>query len=744
MDARHLENSRKKLFSTIRTRFSRRRLPGYKEVELVFFEIVCLLLFLLFRSSSILIAPRIIVGIFSLLILPGYFLVRTFNFSSDLAEILALSPLLGLLYQLFFVYLMFASSALFEKVNLLRTILPASLFPIILFLMKFETKTNTRDEPRKTLLHPVWFGILAILGLALRMIYQRISINPHTDTSLFCEMARNLVESGRFTSKVIIIRKPSYFQQGFNPHLFTYFSYALFFLIGGVSYSSVKLATIFYGMTAIFLIYFFTRRFYCDEIASITLLLMMFHPIIVFFSSIPINGSEIVGITFLFSTVYFFSISLTEKYSRKYIAIAGLSAFATLASRAEYFYIYVLCAPLLLLSLTGKKRGFLGFILACLTLYLNFLLRFCDFMAIPSSYLHLSIPIAILAFCLALGLSKRVDREIMGLIIFNLTIASLMALSLPKLYLLFRSPQPPLHDILTKRKEEVVPELLKRTLLVSENFEAIFSRFQVLWYTAFLKLSGPISVLSLSSLFCLRKFSCNLFLTLYALAFSIIFSLTQTPIGGVDHHRFLLAIFFISMIFSAQTIKIVFDRLKSYINRGPSIGFCMSFELGSKRWHSCTRKLNLGIMTTMLALTLVFSIFLHPLYLSEVYVVKSTDIKVAYRYDEAIDWVVQNTKSDSILMAYKPYEWAWYTNRTSLMPWPLYLNSTQLNELIKLFKVNYLILDEAFYYSYSDKEVRSLYLVPKPQSGFLRVFSSSTEPRVVIYNVTSVWSGRSP
>lgn len=748
MNARHLENFEgKSRFVTNNTKVStKQRLPSYEKIKPMLLEIICLLLFLFFRSSPFLIIPRTIAGIFSLLLLPGYFLARIFNPSSDPVEIWALSPFFGMLCQLLLVYLIFVFSPLFNGLKFLWMILLTPLVSIVVFQMKYGREvTHTRIESRRTSLSGfIWLSILTVLGLTLRIIYQRISTNPHTDTSLFCEMARNLVEMGKFTSKVIIIQKPSYFRQGFNPHIFTYFSYAIFFSIGGVSYSSVKLATIYYGMTAIFMTYLFTRKFYGNEIAKIALLLTVFHPIILFFSSIPINGSEIVGITFLFSTIYFFLISLVkENSSKKYAVIAGLSAFATLASRAEYFYIYVLCAPFLLLSLNNAKQGFLRFILFCLTLYPSLLLRFCDFMTIPSNYLHLSIPSGILALYLLLGLSKKVDKGTISPVIFNIIIASLMMLSLPKLYLLLRS-QTPLPNILIKREEEVVPELLRRTLLLSGNLKAFFSRFRVLWYTAILKLSYPISVLSFFSLVYLRKFRCNLFLTIYALVFSTIFSLTQVPIGGIDHHRFLLAIFFILIILSAQTIKIALDSFRRYINRGPCIRFYVFFELSSKNWRFSTRKINLGIMTTMLVLTLIFSILLYPLYFSEVYVVRSTDIKVAYRYDEGIKWVIQNTKPDSVLMTYKPYEWAWYTNRTSLMPWPLYLNLTQLNELIRLFKVNYLILDEAFYYSYSDKEIRSLYLGTMPKCVFVRVFNSSTEPHVVIYNVTSVWSDKPP
>gem|GEM_PF-5628012 len=720
-------------------------LISQKKLELVLLEVFGLLLFLITKSSPYLTILRVVTGLFSLLILPGYFLVKISNLFSDLIEIWSLSPLFGAIYQLFVVYLMFVVSTVFNEINFSVAISAVPLVPTLLYLGKsgIEVLNIKKGSEERGLSSIAWLGMMVVLGLILRINYQRVSVNPHTDTSLFCEMARNLFEKGKFTSKVIMIQRPAYFKGGFNPHPFAYFSYAIFFAIGGPSYFSTKLATIFYGMIAILLAYLFVRRFYDERVALISLFLMIFHPIIVFFTSIPINGSEIIGVAFLFSTVYLFSLGLVKGCSSKYMLLAGLSAFATLASRAEYFYVFVLCSPFLVFSLI-RINGELDlhrYVKASLILYLSLLLRFSDFLAIPSSFIHLLIPISVLVLNILFYLFWKVE-EVMGFTAFNAIIAFLMVLSVPNAYLLLRSPPTPLHGIIVKKKGAVMLaaflDMLRKALLLSLDFKEFPSRFGALWQITLKKLSIPIFIASILTMALVRKLS-NLFLSLFVFAYLTILSLSRLPIGGVDHHRFLLAIFFILITFSAQTIHIILDRILKSVKKGFSIYIRISLKLSSRSVGFYFRKLNLLALGAVLAIALMFSMFLYPLYLSEVYVVRSTDIRAIYRYDDAIEWVVKNTAPDSVLMAYKPYEWAWYTNRTSLMPFPLHLNLSQLCYLIRLFKVNYLIIDETFYCSYSNKEVRSLYLL-SPQEGFVKVFSSSTKPSVVIYNVTSIWS----
>ena len=245
-------------------------------------------------------------------------------------------------------------------------------------------------------------------------------------------MARNLFE-GKFTSKIT----SSYLKLGFNPHLFTYFSYALFFLVGKTSYTSVKLATIFYGTIILFPMYLMMRDWYGKKAALLAAFTLGFNPITLFFSSIPINGSEIIGLTFFFTTIYFLDKSIKEK-SPKYSLIAGLFAFSTIATRAEYLYTLLLILPFWSFARTERNQAFNSFVKACLLIFPIFLLRKSDFITPPRSYVTSLLPL-ILLMLYTLIQSKYDRSNLSNLSLFNIVIAGLMALCMPKWYELVRT-----------------------------------------------------------------------------------------------------------------------------------------------------------------------------------------------------------------------------------------------------------------------------------------------------------------
>ncbi|MFX1521772.1 MAG: hypothetical protein ACFFCD_17845, partial [Promethearchaeota archaeon] len=244
--------------------------------------------------------------------------------------------------------------------------------------------------------------------------------------------------------------------------------------------------------------------------------------------------------------------------------------------------------------------------------------------------------------------------------------------------------------------------------------------------------------LSLTSLAYLSKAKEVAILLSFPVVYSLIFSLTSGPITGVDQHRFFLASYFFLIILSAIALTCIFLFLFRHLRTKGSVE-TVKLELIGKK-ILVINKNTFKRMLIFLILASVLFPFLWPLYNSELYVIRTTDVSSSLNYQPAINWILQYTANASVLMTRKPAEFAWFTNRISKMPWPPDLTIYELRESITSIKANYLIVDELFLDTYTDSEVRNLYSDPWSQVNFIPVFQSSSEPHVIIYNVTSVWS----
>ncbi|MHA1590147.1 MAG: glycosyltransferase family 39 protein [Candidatus Njordarchaeales archaeon] len=543
-------------------------------------------------------------------------------------------------------------------------------------------------------------------------------------------MARNLFSNGQFTSKVGVL----YYKLGFNPHLVVYFSYALFFLISGVSYTSVKLATLFYGTTILFPIFFLLRETYNEKIALLSVFLITIHPMTLFFASIPIHGTEIVASAFLFSTVYFLHKGINEQ-NPKYSAVAGLFAFNMLAARGEYLYILVLVLPLLLLvERSSNKRFILKTYLLTLPILL---LRKSDFYAAPRSYLISCLPFVL--FIINVITYRKYECSILSnLAIFNIILTGLVSLCLLKWYELIRFKSQILTYSVVAHKYSLISSLIKfirgSLMLRSLNPRDLLLRFMVVWKKIIIKTTHLVLLFSILSLKFLRKSGTRLLLPSYALVFSIIFSMSGLPIEGLDHHRFLLPIFFILIILASPGIILLLKALTILTKKAFSLKFNLYVS------QNIFLKFKKSNVNNLLALFIILASLLclfHPIYRNELTVVRATDIRVAYKYDPAIDWVLENSPKNSLIIAYKPCEWAWYTERPALQIGGRHISFDELCKSIKKCRGNYFIIDETAYLFYLDPKIKSLYLRPLP--GFIQVFRSEGEPHVVIYDVTPLW-----
>jgi hypothetical protein len=689
------------------------------------------MLFYFLQSFSSLIIFRAVLGLMSLIFLPGYFLVKLLSFSPDGIEKIGFALIFGLTYQLLVIYLMFSLSTVIRIFDFQLIISIFSLIPSTLLIIFHQQKIIELSMPRRNFINssvPI-VCLLVIIGLITRFYYQDFSINPHTDTALFAEMARTLFVDSEFSSKIIHNTMPMYFQLGFNPHFFTYFSYALFFMIGGISYLTLKVATIFFGILVFIPIYALVRRLFNEPAALAAVALAAFHPIILFFSSIPINGSEIMATLFLFSSIYFLYICLT-KGSDKYAFLAGIFAFATFAARADYFYVLILILPLLFLMLSKKNSKVVYLVdLAKVFICAYPLIIVTRFFNFPS----IIVPISILymlsvVWIIFMHKKKRVSGQ--NIVILCAVFFGLYAFHLLRWHSFPQLLEYSTADMMTNPSEKALFGF------GTVDFEMFLIRLNQIWQASSIKLTQPILFLSLISLAYFRKLREVLFLLSFPVAYSIVLALLSTPITGIDHHRFNIASYLFLAILSAIILTQIFG---AFIRLSESVSpKRILLKINNKRINLENTRIRTFLIITLISCFLFP--FLFPLYENEIEVIKATDTKSRYNYQSAIDWLLENVGSESVIMTRKPFEFAWFTNRITKLPWPSELNINELRESIKTYKINYLVVDELFLYTYKDEKLVSLYNDPWSQPRFLPVFKTSSYPTVLIYNVTSVWS----
>jgi hypothetical protein len=155
---------------------------------LLIVQIVSLLMLFLLQSLPTFLVLRMIFGVLSLTLIPGYCLVRFLPIILNKIEIIGFALIIGLTYQLICVYFTFFFSFLLRQFPFQYVISLLSLLPILL----------ARIAKRNSEISLVWnfkrgfsnfsyilFCVLLAIGLLGRIYYQGFSINPHTDTALF-------------------------------------------------------------------------------------------------------------------------------------------------------------------------------------------------------------------------------------------------------------------------------------------------------------------------------------------------------------------------------------------------------------------------------------------------------------------------------------------------------------------------------------------------------------------------------
>jgi len=738
-----------------------------------------MLAFLIFSSIMYLILPdstfsraiRITSGVIALILIPGYCIMHAFLNHYEPVEKFGFSLVCGLAIQIFIVLILYSigSTFLYKQTNFGLAIIVLTFSFILMLLIaqilkkQYLEEINTISQIEKikaSLRNNSFLLVMLIFSLIIRLYYQSFIHAPSTDGALYLDFARNIATTGQFTSKSVGSASPIFLKNyfGFSTHLFACFTMAIFFQIGGVSFSSAKLMTVFAGFLVVFLIYKIAREFFSNSVAIIASGVASFHPLLLLYSSV-IYGPEILATLFMLSAFYFFLMSLKSnlKRSRIYAIFAGLFAFLTLGA-AGYIFLALLIAIFSLFAFFTVKdhtrfkilKSFLfAIVLMIGLLFAINKLIFEPFAATSTYYLIVfwAIPI-FFAIILFKGRDDKwiscVSYTFATVYIFSLFTAVrayYISQVVPRQYLIHGPLEPIEHGTLGYAE-----------MLISQlsRFPYLYSAF---WQLANESLTPAILLLSLLSFAKFSKWKENLSIFSYPFFFSLAVTLLGSSYliepNWYIYSKIMLSIIPFFTILSASTISLLVSStsdLRTFLHTG-------------KRYRSSISKFLTGLIILIVLLP-----HYSPLYSKSISYMDdkhnySFGIGLYEYYKPAIEWIRSNTPLDTVLMSRKPDEFAWYTNRTTFFPLNPYaskyedyfnVNTTLLMKVIHRYGVNYLIVD---YYNFYDayKDLNYLYLDPSEapygfdlafQYNFTDHYKLTTS--VLIYNVTLIASVGEP
>jgi hypothetical protein len=692
-------------------------------------SLICLVVSVFFHTGFTIIDCSLgVIGLFSV---PGYCLVSILFGSQNRLMILCFSTIFGIIYQVLVVFALCIISTVLPVLNFNILVFSLSFLPLLfyLFYLLLYKQKNKFSLPKIELIPSSKGSILTLVilffvGLAIHLYVQTFSTGIHTDTALYAEIARNIVNSGTFTSHIHITSTPAY-QIAYTGHDVVYFIFSLFFTISQSSYFFVKIAISVIGSLSIFPTYALAKEFFSERTAIISVVIVVFSPITILFSSFPLEGSEIIAILF-FLTAFYFVVQSFKTNKILYGLIDGMLLFILFLTRNDVFYIFVFSFPLLFLLTKKGKVTLKSLVLVAITFY-GWLLILRE-----GSIINILVPLMLTYSCFLIIVYKFSDTSRSYLKPILLIISTFC---ICWFFVLFRAHSFP--DLLINSAVETSSQSVFSGIApFTQSISSIGGRVITIWQRIATDFSAPLLVLAVFSLINPENWRKNTVLFLFPLLYPIFLAFTDQPLTGLDHDRFFLPIYFLLSILAASTLTQIVSKLSSgQTNRilEIKIHFIDTYQKTIKLWKLKNIFAYILIFTTLLC-------FLYPIFENDLYVINQSDLNAQYNWQPAIDWVNQNTSNDTVLLTRKPNEWSWYTNRTCYYSGSTDMTMADMLIKIKENHVNYVIADYTFFSWHSkNAELVSLYSNPSARIyyGLNPVFISNNAPAVVIYNVTS-------
>jgi hypothetical protein len=676
----------------------------------LFSEIILLVLHYFVSPYGDLILLSFTLGLASYIFIPGFLIVSNLKFlrshrnvATDLSFGFSIPILVIAIFWGFHI----------EPVNF------RLLFPIFLsfsvFVMLLLAPRGFLSEFRNQYLTKSILLIL-ILAVAIRSIYFFAnSSSIAIDGALYSDIARTIVSHGEFSSKILNIDPsiPYFNVQGFINYPLTVFSIATFFLIGGVSFASAKLAVFFIGCLLVLMIYKLSDELFGKKTALIAGMISAFMPLLSFYSSI-LYGPELLSALFVMNSLYFFLLGIKSQpmtlHSVPYMVLSGLFASMTFAAWGliPFFTLMISLSLIYILNNSHNRKR--------LWLYSFSLFGIVFFAYKFSTIIILEMFLLCIPFFCLFILLKKGKLSMIGITIFASAVILALQLFFVHSYL---AGQP----YITGMEHIIVPlaDTLKSDLIKSINpfflpggihtdITYIVNSYERLGQSLTSILSPLIFGLFLASFFSpvsLReKTAMFLFPSISSLFFVLTFSSDQFWYGNTFSDRFLVLPVCFLIILSSTTINTL-------------LRISRSFEVSTKigRIKLSSRIPKLGMRKYFFAIIiLVVTISLIPIHSSYVKNLDAGYANVANWYGKpTLNWIENSTFSTDVFCASDANRLAFFTDRVFVGTTSSSgsLDVSVMNNLIKQYKINYVIVD-SFLIDYTPHEIffDNLYQAP--------------------------------
>lgn len=692
---------------------------------------------------------RFVSGLIGLIFLPGLVLTNIVLDEENAGVAFALT--FGLMLQLLNVYVLWVIHIFYAPLNfvLLMCILTTV---EVAFAMILSYKRGSTFHISKALIKPkidIALIVVIALYLILAFYWQQYAPSPHSDGAAYMDMARNAVEKGDFYSNMLLPKNTwSYveYSSGMHTHMFGYFAIALFFMLGNVSLLSAKIMLIFTGLLIILVMYELVKKLFNANVARPAALITAISPELLTHVGL-VGGPEIPSALFTVFAIYLLINAPTSKRKLSMAFMAGLSLFIAWHAWFLNFFVLVTFLPFLFIYVSTKNRQFsVSDVLVFLVLLVSFTLEWRILLNLFYANLGVQIPSLIVAvFALTYLLKFRKEKAKSTLVTFTVMLVVLysafysrviFADFIPQLQQFVASTQPGMGVVISNVERDV--SVISRAF----NLKEVNRYWGMYWDGVYSYLGIVVVFLGFVALARIDKLRETALIISFPLLQAVWWGLFVTLDGGFQP-RFIVcsSLFYFILVASAIEMFYLYAiKTLEMMNGSP-------FNLKVKLWKTpryINKKNLVAVFIVSLLLASIFN-FTYSLYDKHRKIMEGWNYPQIFGWEPAIQWIKNNTQPDDVIMGIFGNYFAWYTNRQvvalSKSLYPGNLNASELINLIKEFKVKYLIIEynSASYYN----TLKGLYSSLKSFYGSEVVFQHITDKglKTIVYNVTNIAFG---
>lgn len=555
---------------------------------------------------------------------------------------------------------------------------------------------------RDTLLY-----LLAFTSFFMILTINSINISshskgPHTDTALFLDQARSLLNLGRIYSNVLHPTIPGYYSVSPH-HIYVPFYYAHFMLFLGPTYEAAKVANIFVSLLTVLTLCCLASLTINPKACILPLLLSFIVPRLWTFLGFPLNGSEIIAtfeviVLLILLEVLDFQIQKTRMNMLINYFLIGLVAYSILKTRFDYFGLFI---PLIIawrfsFSFNNSKstksvKNFLATLMAYVMYVL--LLRLAGFMVSVFIICMYGIVGTLLGIFYSRYLWARINSilSLMCLLsmfsLINLHVNEETACSGAESLL-----SDPVKNI-TITKFYSMSDFLYRLNIFSEHFVRAFplAFWILLLFSVF---TGIKHKRDLNDAF--KFIPYMLSISLYIIYLSI--SAVDFP-QGFDKHRFFVLSYLLIIFVGSVFITSLFpENSKIFLLRFKSIKALIKSKMKSR--VITISLLGLIFMTPMI----IYDIGLQSRIIEEPYRI-AEQADVVKHLQKAYMWLRVNASQNDIILTRKPSEASWYTEKKSIFMPTLPKDRELFKEKLRAYNITYIIVDHLLRYEFKQNEI---------------------------------------